>query len=225
MDNGNFWEFYKEEERKQSTAPIRHPTAEKVRRIVSRVLGWGLLVIFVFYVTASIFIHPIDRLKLSLFLSGGNYTISLSGEFRYYEGPNHFLSSVSQRHLGEIKVDRNLMCVTDNYGDDTYYLMDGEKVYMYTKDDNGKWNRTESNKTFPVVGTSLGDVLLDRKSYERGELFRYKTKSGVDTGTYDVVYVQQWGLQYELEGQTENATITMSFGRFGTTRITPPWEQ
>jgi hypothetical protein len=112
-----------------------------------------------------------------------------------------------------------------SFGDDTYYLMDGEKVYMYTKDDNGKWNRTESNKTFPVVGTSLGDVLLDRKSYERGELFRYKTKSGVDTGAYDVVYVQQWGLQYELEAQTENATITMSFGRFGTTRITPPWEQ
>ncbi len=222
MDNGNPWELFNG----TTTAPeipAKHPEAQRVKTIVTRVLGWLLLGAFLLYVLVSLLVHPIDRLKLNILFSGGNYTIKLSSRVSYYDG---FYGSITNRSLAEIRVDRNLICVKEN-SNEIYYLVDDGKTYIYTKDANGNWNREETAKSVSVMGTSLENVLMDRKSYERGELFRYRIKDGIDTGYYDEIYIQQWGLKYEIEARNADGSVvtTMTFGRFGTTKITPPWEQ
>ena len=225
MDNGNPWEIFNGVTATAPEMPTQHPEAQRVKTIVTRVLGWILLGAFLLYVLFSLLVHPIDRLKLNIFFSGGNYTIDLAGTIRYSDGIRNYV--VNNYPLGKIQVDRNLVCVTDRSGDEIYYLLEGETVYVYTQDADGNWNRKESAKSLPVVGTSFGDAIMDRKSYERGELFRYHTKEGIDTGSYDEIYIQQWGLKYEMEARNADGSVvaTMTFGSFGTTKITPPWEQ
>ena len=138
MDNGNPWEvFYDGRGTQAPELHSKHPTVQKVKAILSRVLGWILIFAVVFGLIFAFFVHPVDRLKASIFLSGGNYTISLMGYITTD-------SSVSRMPMGKIQVDRNLICVTDFWGDETYYLVYGDKTYRYIQHADGGWGRTES---------------------------------------------------------------------------------
>lgn len=235
MDNNNFWEVIREEnvERgSQMPDPQKETTKfEAITSWICKIIGWVVLGVFLLCLLFFILVHPADRLKLCIFLSGGNFTIDVSAQFSYYDGS---YGVNRNQTISKIKVDGNLICVTGGSNRETYYEVDGETIYVYKQNENGEWTRTTATGQIPIVGTSSGNdatlsVFMDRKNYERGELFRYRIKDGVNIGVYDEAHIQQWGTKYEIKASQKiyqgDVLVTMSFGRFGITKLTLPWEE
>lgn len=224
MDNErNPWEVIEEENVANATeTAIKKRRNARGKTATAWFLGivkWFLLFSVVLTFVYTVFIHPVNKLKLRLFL-GGSYTMVL----KVYAGFSQ------EQSLATVKVDGNLVYVSYR-GDRTYYEVDGETIYEYRKIDDG-WEKvkTEENMIFfgdPDEDTLQMSVLLDRHNYERAKekFFVHRIKKGVDIGEFDAVEIRRIGMEYGFDLYAGGAVGTLVFENIGRTHITPPWEE
>ena len=94
-------------------------------KIIAIVLAVVLLVVLAF----SIFVHPIDKLKLALAL-GKNCEINMVAYGAF------------DKEEIIIKVDKNYFSMKIvGSQDEEYYLVKGDTVYKYEQDKNGEWEK------------------------------------------------------------------------------------
>lgn len=184
------------------------------KRLALAIVGWILLGALLLYLLFAIFVHPINKLKLRLFL-GGSYEMQIAGQ-----------GMMSYEVIGRIRVDGDLI-----YMSGTYYETDGNTIYEYKKVD-GEWQKEKNDEEALVVGDASGEtvdlsVLLNRRNYEKvkGEISTYRIKEGVDIGEYHNVEFRRVGGRSELLLYVPGGIIIITFENIGTTKITPPWEE
>ncbi len=224
----NPWEAIKEEGENQSPEAIaQKQKAEKTKEtsaLIGKIISWVLLISVVLGISYAIFVHPVHKLNLSLFL-GRSYEMEIVAP--------------TGRHT-TIKVDGNLISVKEGSYEEIYYETDGENFYIYRRDASGKWVRKKTAENALVIGSSSGndfslDVLFDRRNYEKakGKPGVWRIKDGVNKGGFDVIEFQHLLTQYKItahkgyvyDNWSSYAYMTITIDHIGTTKITPPWEK
>ena len=224
----NPWEKMEEENMAKSPEAIaKAQKAEKRKSASAWVLGivkWVLLITVVVGSAYSIFVHPVHKLRLSLFL-GQSYEMEIVAP--------------SGSHT-TIQVDGNLICVKEGSNKEIYYEIDGKNIYAYREDDKGKWVREKTTEDALVIGSSSGsplsiETLFERRNYERSKakLGGWCIKDGVNKGGFDEIEFQHLLTKYKITAQKAYLYdgwfaydyMTITIHRIGITKINPPWEQ
>ena len=177
------------------------------------------------FITLSILIfcyislHPIHKLKVNYF-----FTRSCTVE-----------TAIVGHYLISPKVEKSVLLDGDwiqreNTYSSVYYKIEDGNIYHYSKDDNGKWQRSLTELGADFI---IDPVLLDRSNYRRvkGSLFVWELKPEVAQQIDDISNIRlkrvrgniaivgdvcrNDGLRYE---------ISISFSRFGRTFIDAPVE-
>ena len=169
-----------------------------------------LLALLLLYLLYAVFVHPIRKLTLRLFLSG-NCEMTL--RFEMEEGSYYYSDAAM------IRVDGNVIEVGAAFPmtqDTDYYKLEDGVLYRYAL---GGFTEV-SDGSFDGVGSS---ALFNRKNYEREGLFVWRLKDGVDVGKrYNVRFRYKNGKPTFTwsEGYLD---YTLTFDSFGKTPIDPPW--
>ena len=151
-------------------------------------------------------LHPLDKLKLKLFLFR-NCTIEVVATgFGTYE-------------KREILVDGNLIKIGSDY-----YEVDGYLVYKYFKDWNGDWQRVLCNEEW-TKDRNTGEKLLDKDSYKFDKLtWRLKNSVAKDIDDLSHITLKRDAGKIAIVGYTFGSKIAIRFTRFGRSHIDPPWK-
>ena len=187
-------------------------------KIIALVLAVALVVVLAF----SIFVHPIDKLKLALAL-GKNCEINMVAYGAF------------DKEEIIIKVDKNYFSMKIvGSQDEEYYLVKGDTVYKYEQDKNGEWEKVLFDEDLLEDGLDF-EVLFDRRNYERvkgwGSVWRLK--EGVAFGDYDTVeFCREKGKYkinatdaYSIGNTTYYMRLTITIGNIGKTEVTLPWTE
>lgn len=225
----NPWEAIKEEsESKSPEAIAQKQKAEKRKEasaLIGKIIAWVLLIFVALGAAYTIFVHPVHKLNLSLFL-GRSYEMEIV--------------TPSGGHT-TIKVDGNLIAVKEGADEEIYYETDGKSLYVYRQEANGKWVREKTTEDSLVIGSSSSEknlsieTLLDRRNYERPKdrVGGWRIKDGVNKGGFDEIEFQHLLTKYKIkakktylsDGWFSHAYMTITIDHIGTTKITPPWEK
>lgn len=225
----NPWEAIKEEGESQSPEVIAQKERAEKRKeasaLIGKIIAWVLLIAVVLGVVYAIFVHPVHKLNLSLFL-GRSYEMEI-------------VSPMGRHTI--IKVDGNLISVKEGSYEEIYYETDGDTLYVYRQDANGKWVRKKTTEDALVIGSSSAgstlsiETLFDRRNYERPKdrVGGWRIKDGVNKGGFDEIEFQHLLTKYKIKAQktylsngvTSYVYMTITIDHIGTTKITPPWEK
>ena len=187
-----------------------------------------LLVLSVCYIA----MHPLNKIKL-------RYAIS-----------DNFTMKVSVRHASTIQayygsdtekiVDGDLMQV--NYSNHTsdrttrYYKYENDGIYEYYTNEHGYWRQqlVEADAS-RILDYVIDEELLDPDNYKRvkGKLFEWELKEEVykdlDGYTLSNIRLKRSGGYISIVGEEKlNAgeyVVTISFKKFGGSRVKPLWEK
>ena len=186
-------------------------------KIIAIVLAVVLLVVLAF----SIFVHPVDRMKLAIAIAR-SYEINMVASFGF------ITEEVT------IKVDGRYMSVARgrNAKNIEYYVMDGDTVYTYKQDKSGEWQKALLDDGLYVDAGEF-EVLFDSRNYNRAKGLRpgWELKEGVTFDTFDEVeFVREFG-RYKVKAtdyinnRNYDVYLTITIGRIGRTRVTLPWTE
>ena len=172
----------------------------------------SIILIAVLILTAVYtFLHPIDKLKLKLFLFR-SYTIEVAA------------SSFGEYQAESLCVDGNLIKVGADY-----YEIDGDMIYKYVNIGKNTWHRIPADEEWTEDDLELGDKLLDKNNYKRvkGRLFAWRLKNSVAETIDDLssITLERDGGKIAIVGYYYGVRISLRFTLFGRTRIDPPWEK
>ena len=229
MDNGIAWELMNNGGETPPKAP--NPKGEGFRKVTTwiiKITGWLFLGAFLLWLPYTLFVHPLDKLKVKLFFSN-SYEMEMKATVHYDFG---YDKGVWVQKVRSVKVDGDLVCIYNRSIGNTYYKVVGKTVYEYWQDENGEWKAKKSDKNIFSTGGSSGtgvtfSTLLDRRNYEKvkGELGLYRMKGSVDIGDFDRIELQRSNAGYEIKAYSGSNYVIITFGYFGVTQITPPWEE
>ena len=183
-----------------------------------------LLVLLCWY----IFLHPLKKVRV-LFFFTRSCTIEtvLTGRVNVGNGSINFDAFDGKSE--KVLIDGDL--VKTKY---TYYEVEDDVIYRYTKNMSGEWHREQCGSDHIITsGSEVGNKLLDPKNYERaeGHLFVWKLKddAGVKINNLSNIRVERSGGKIAIVGdysyQGQVLEMSLRFTRFGTTKIDPPWEE
>jgi len=180
-----------------------------------------ILVVSVVLVIVYISLHPLDKIKIRYFFTH-NCTITVIS--KNYEKNNGYNSSIYYEDRSEILIDKDWI----RYKGD-YYNLDDENVYLYSKGELGKWEKTEySDNIFPESFY----LLSDKNNYTRDKdnPFVWVLKEDVykELLGFHEIKVERVSGFISITGNMPtngyNREISICFRKFGTTNIVFPWE-
>jgi hypothetical protein len=179
------------------------------------IVKWVLLISLGLFLIFEIFIHPINKLKLRLFLGGSCEIIATA------------YTPLQSVVLGSLKVDGNII-----YKNGTYYEVDGKTVYQYEMGRN-EWVKTEMEGQLLIFGDPDDKVIhledfLDRRNYEwaKEKFFTYRLKDDADVNWKgEVEFRRLPGGQYELKLSVGGVPVTIVFKNIGKVKLDRPWQE
>jgi hypothetical protein len=178
-------------------------------------------------------LHPLDKLKLKYFFTR-DFTIEMSAR------PTSSVDGVFLVSDKEILIDGDWMQMNSLYyhlrpDEAKYYHFEDGKVYYYYKDFFGVWHQQLRNNSSLESGDSMiGAELLDRRNYRRSKdnFFVWELKPEAsylaDELSLTNLRVRRVDGMIAIVGDSYSGGVTcevsICFTKFGTTRVTPPWE-
>lgn len=181
-----------------------------------------LLVLLCWY----IFLHPLKKVRV-LFFFTRSCTIEtvLTGRVNVGNGSINFDAFDGKSE--KVLIDGDLVKT-----ESTYYEVEDDVIYRYTKDMSGEWHRKQCESDY-FINSEVGNKLLDPKNYERaeGHLFVWKLKDdvGVKINNLSNIRLERSGGKIAIVGdysyQGQVLEMSIRFTKFGITKITPPWEE
>ena len=200
----NPWDSFSGE-RPDTDAPARRPITDiPLVRIIAIILLAAVLI----YLLYSIFVHPINKLKLKLFISK-SCTMTIVAQYGL------------QSAKATVKVDGNIICITDNY-----YKIEGDKLLAYDYDLKS-WINAErvAGEIVDLNDISAYEAILSRRNYKlaKGKFFTWELKDGVDAGgMIDLEFRRKGGRFSFTWFDVYGIKYTLTFTAFGTTHLDPP---
>lgn len=158
-----------------------------------------------------IFLHPINKVKVKLFLFR-NCAIEVVATY--------YGAYASEKIL----IDGNLIKAGN-----VYYEIDGDTVYKYEKTAKDTWMRTVADKE-EISGENedLVKILFTRSNYKRvkNRPFAWRLKNSVADTVDELssITLERDGGKIAIVGYSNGVRISLRFTRFGRTKIDPPWE-
>lgn len=186
-------------DRRDTDAPVRI-TRSAANIPIVKALAFILLVSLVLWLSYTLFVHPINKLNLQLWLSK-NCTAEIYVQYIY--------DNYSVTGKGTVKIDENLFTVKieDPFPQElTYYKsIDGE-LYSYSNESR-EWQKEDTDG---FDDYSFLPELFKRKNYERvkGKQATWRVKAGVDVGRME---------DLEFRHRSGDFTFTWSEGKFNFT--------
>ena len=160
-------------------------------------------------------LHPLHKLKVNYFFTRScTIEVSVSGH-----------GIIPSKTVSTMLVDGNWIR-RDRSGRSTYFKIEDGVQYVYSKDDNGKWQQIPTD----IMNFDIGRELLDRSNYRRdkGSLFVWRLNADVAKNIDDLsnIRLKSFLGEVAIVGDFYRSgykyEVTISFSKFGITHITPP---
>lgn len=126
-------------------------------------------------------------------------------------------------------VDGNIEYAPETmFNEEEYLETVGEKIYSYTKDEDGKWTKTDVTEYYAEEDELLAEEFFDYNNYEpvEGKENVFKQKNGVDFGEYSNVTFTLGDNSFTIEMTVEEEGMTMGLtlivSNFGESDLTLP---